>query len=115
MIVSPLKTLNRLAAGHVLDPPASCHLGLPRPFPRVLGAPVPVDGGHHLFEPILAGEVLGERITRKMLHAITPWMTEWLEQPCPHQWRNIMRGDSHRFSHFLLGHDDGIFSKRLWI
>ena len=52
MIVSPLNTLNRLAAGHVLDPPASCHLGLPRPFPRVLVAPVPVNGGHHLFEPV---------------------------------------------------------------
>ncbi len=91
MIVSPLNTLNRLAAGHLLDSPASCHLGLPRPFPRILDAPVPVDGGYHLFEPFLAGKFLSKRITRKMLYAITPWMTERLEQPRPHQRRNIMR------------------------
>ena len=66
--------------------------GLPCPLPRVLVAPVPVNGRRHFIEPFRAGKFLRERVARKMLYAITPWMAERLEQARPHQRRDGVRG-----------------------
>src|SRR5208283_780391 len=74
---------------------------------------MPVDGGHHFIEPFWAGEFLGERVTREMLHAITSRMAKRFEQADPHQRRDVMGGNAQRFGHFLLGHDDGKFLKYL--
>ena len=78
-------------------------------FPRVLVAPVPVDGCHHFIESFRAGKFLGERVARKMLHVKAPRMAKWLKQARPDQWRDVMRGNAQRFGHFLLGQEDGKF------
>ena len=72
-----------------------------------------MNGRHHFIEPFRAGELLHERVTGKMLHAVTPRMAERLEQARPDQWGDIMGGNAQRFGHFLLGQEYGKFFQHL--
>jgi hypothetical protein len=60
---------------------------------RVFNTPVPVNGRHHLVEPVHIGKLLCQHVTRIVFHAITLWPTQRLNQARLRQGRDDVRGD----------------------
>ncbi len=57
--------------------------GLLCPLPRVLVAPVPMNGRYHLVEPVHIRKISGEQVTGIMFHAITLWTPQRFDQARP--------------------------------